>query len=99
VGRSFGLFSVTREGATEKAVKAREEAEVSIHAPVKVRHTQKQENSQIKTVSIHAPVKVRPYRTVNESRRPFVSIHAPVKVRRVISPFLETTKWFQFTHP
>ena len=81
----FGSFnSRTCEGATIKYFASGEYGDVSIHAPVKVRHYHNGPNP-VFCVSIHAPVKVRRKSNPNQIDSSGVSIHAPVKVRRTAS--------------
>ena len=51
--------SRTRKGATKLFIDDDNDTQVSIHAPVKVRHTLLPISREAMSVSIHAPVKVR----------------------------------------
>ena len=73
--------------------------DVSIHAPVKVRHDFLSDSRRNMGVSIHAPVKVRPDTLHNKSEKEFVSIHAPVKVRPNVDVVVFNIGLFQSTHP
>ena len=93
-----GFNSRTRVGATSYDVFMDDGNEVSIHAPVWVRHGMVRLDTKLQGFNSRTRVGATPKQHYIMNTQ-IVSIHAPVWVRLPVFKGIDCPFWFQFTHP